>query len=373
LNTPADQDPFRIAEPQHPQYGRLKKVLQQYIDFQEKGGWQKLSGITRLKLGDTSDNVLKLREYLIVSGDLASGPSNFYNPKVFDGTLEMAVRSFQARHGLEADGIVAGGTLEAINKSAAERVKQIQVNMERWRLIPRDMPDTFILVNVPEYKLFIYENNKNAMEMRVVVGKEFNSTPIFRDELEYIVFSPYWNVPKSILLEEVLPAVYRDPSFLTKNHMEVVEGYSDEAVRVNFWQVPWHQADEDNFPYRIRQRPGPKNPLGLVKFIFPNQHSIYLHDTPTDYLFNRVKRTYSHGCIRIERPMDMAKYLLKNQKGWDENKIQKAMNAGEELYINVRPKVPVFILYFTAWVDGQGRVNFRNDIYGYDARLAAAL
>ncbi|RYD83314.1 MAG: murein L,D-transpeptidase, partial [Sphingobacteriales bacterium] len=366
-------DPFVKVEPDHKEYAQLKKALNAYRSFASSGGWPLLSGITKLKIGDTSEQVVKLRERLTMTGEFRTGAANFFNPKVFDRYLEIAVKEFQTTHGLDPDGVVAGKTLTALNKTVNERVQQMMVNMERWRLMPKKFTPTYFLVNVPEFKLHVYDEGKEAFNMRVVVGKEFKSTPIFSDKLEYIVFSPYWNVPKSITLEEVLPAMEKNPNFLNKMNMEVVKGWDPKkAMVVNASQVPWANIEDERFDYWVRQKPGKNNPLGLVKFIFPNSNNVYLHDTPNDYLFNQVRRDFSHGCIRVSDPLHVAKFLLKDKPQWTEQKIKEAMNKGEEQYVNVT-KVPVYILYFTTWVDNEGKLQVRDDIYGLDKALAARL
>jgi murein L,D-transpeptidase YcbB/YkuD len=369
----ASKDPFVKVEPNHPEYARLKAVHNSYKVFAAKGGWPILQGIKKLKLGDTSQEVVKLRERLTMTGEFRIGSANFYNPKVFDRFLDQAVKEFQATHGLDPDGVVAGKTLAALNIPVQERIQQMMVNMERWRLMPKKFSDKYFLVNVPEFKLHIFDEGKEAFSMRVVVGKEFKSTPIFSDKLEYIVFSPYWNVPKSITIEEILPAQEKNPNFISRMNMEVVKGWDPKKViRVDPSEVPWYNIENDNFDYWIRQKPGKNNPLGLVKFIFPNNHNVYLHDTPNDYLFDKVRRDFSHGCIRVAEPMRVAQFLLKDKPEWTDNRIKKAMNSGEEQFVNIS-KVPVYILYFTTWVDSEGKLQVRNDIYGLDKTLAARL
>ncbi|MGZ5244194.1 MAG: L,D-transpeptidase family protein [Bacteroidia bacterium] len=373
LSDNQSKDPFVKVEPDHPEYGKLKIILNSYKSFAGKGGWPILSGFKKLNLGDTSTQVLKLRERLTMTGEFRIGAANFYNPKVFDKYLDMAVKEFQATHGLEPDGVVAGKTLQALNITVNERIQQVMVNMERWRLMPKKFQPTYFLVNVPEFKLHIYDGGKEAFNMRVIVGKEFNATPVFSDRLEYIVFSPYWNVPKSITMEEILPAMEKNPNFLSRMNMEVVKGWDPKkATVVNAWQVPWYNIENDDFDYWIRQKPGVKNPLGLVKFIFPNNHNVYLHDTPFDQLFDKVKRDFSHGCIRVSDPMRVAQFLLKDKPEWTEEKIKKAMSAGKEQYVNIT-KVPVYILYFTTWIDDDGKLQIRDDIYGLDKTLAAKM
>lgn len=371
-----DQDPYLVLEPPHPEYHQLKLLLKQYRNFAKKGGWPQLSGFKRLKLGDVSPNVIKLRERLAISGDVKTPPSNFYNPKVFDQNLDEGVKTFQAEHGLKPDGIAGGVTLRTMNVTVEERIKQIVSNMERWRLVPHNFTDRFILVNVPEYRLYIYENGKVSFDMRVVVGEEFNATPIFNDTLKYIVFSPYWNIPKDIALKETLPEIYQDYAMLKRQGIEAVRlDGPTTATPVPFYSVPWRQyAEEPNFRYFLRQKPGPKNPLGTVKFLFPNRHSVYLHDTPFGNLFESERRGYSHGCIRIEEPVKLAEFLLNsNKQKWTKEQVTEAMQRENELHIRIDRPIPVFILYFTTWVDKTGRAHFRKDVYEYDKLLSELL
>jgi murein L,D-transpeptidase YcbB/YkuD len=371
MSDDSGNDPFALLEPKHPEYQRLKKLLASYQDFAKKGGWPPLAGVQKLKLGDTAAQVVKLREILAMMGDLQTGSANFFNPKIFDRYVDLAVKAFQTRHGLNPDGVVSGQTLDGMNVSVKKRIEQILVNMERWRLMPDELSSSYLLVNVPEFKLHVFDEGKEAFQMRVVVGKEYNATPVFSDKLEYIVFSPYWNVPKSITIDEILPALARNPNFLSNNNMEVVKGWNPKTVHtVPAWEVPWYNIENDDFDYWIRQRPGGENPLGLVKFVFPNSNNVYLHDTPFDQLFEKVKRNYSHGCIRLSDPVKLAKWLLRDQSYWDSKAIDKAMHAGQEQYVRVKA-LPVYIVYFTTWVDPDGTIQVRDDIYGIDETMAA--
>jgi murein L,D-transpeptidase YcbB/YkuD len=359
-------DPFLRLEPQHPSYKDLKKLLASYRAFEKKGGWPQLTGIKKLKLGDTSVQVIKVREMLAMTGDLGTGSANFFNPKIFDRYLDLAVKKYQTRHGLNPDGVIAGQTLDAMNVPVKKRIAQVLVNMERWRLMPDQLSNSFLFVNVPEFKLHVFDEGKEAFQMRVVVGKEFKATPVFSDKLEYIVFSPFWNVPKSITQEEILPLLAKNPNFISNSNMEVVKGWDPKTVHtVPVWEVPWYNIENDDFDYWIRQRPGGDNPLGLVKFVFPNNHNVYLHDTPNDYLFNKVKRNFSHGCIRLSEPTKLANWLLRNNPAWNAKSIDRAMKAGQEQYVHV-PPLPVYIVYFTTWIDPDGVIQVRDDIYGMD-------
>jgi murein L,D-transpeptidase YcbB/YkuD len=296
-----------------------------------------------------------------------SGPNQF----VFDPELSIAVRDFQARHGMKPDGALGPNTLKAMNVSIDDRIDQIIINMERWRWVPKPkkFEEKHIFVNIPEYKLYARENGKTVLDMRVIVGKTMNSTPVFSDKLEYIVFSPYWNVPVSIVVNEFKPKLMNDPGWLERMDMELVKGYGKNAVPVSPYSVDWASIDEKNFKYLIRQRPGPENPLGDIKFIFPNEHEVYLHHTASESLFDQTQRGFSHGCVRVEKPVELAKFLLSDQPQWDESRILEAMHAGTEKYQNLKAKVPVYIVYFTSWVDEQGGVHFRDDIYGHDKIL----
>lgn len=376
IDNKGEQDPYIALEPLHPEYHQLKLLLKQYREFAKKGGWPHLSGFKKLKLGDVSPYVIKLRERLSITGEVKTPPANFYNPKVFDQNLDEGVKTFQAEHGLKPDGIAGGVTLQAMNVSVEERIKQIVANMERWRLVPESFTDRFILVNVPEYRLYVYENNKVTFDMRVVVGEEFNATPIFNDTLKYIVFSPYWNIPKDIALKENLPEIYQDYSTLKRQGIEAVRlDGPTTATPVPFYSVPWRQyATDEHFKYFLRQKPGPKNPLGTVKFLFPNKHNIYFHDTPFGNLFESERRGYSHGCIRIEEPVRLADFLLhSNQQHWTKEQIDEAMHMDNELHIRIEKPIPVFILYFTTWVNKAGRPQFRKDVYEYDELLSELL
>jgi murein L,D-transpeptidase YcbB/YkuD len=290
---------------------------------------------------------------------------------LFDAELETAVRDFQERHGLKPDGAIGQETLRMMNVSIDDRIDQIIINMERWRWIPKpkEMERKHIFVNIPEYILYAKDKGKTVFNMRVVVGKTMNSTPIFSDKLEYIVFSPYWNVPFSIIDQEMKSKILANPGWLEQMDMEVVKGSGKNAVPVDPNSIDWSGITKENFKYVVRQRPGPKNPLGDIKFIFPNEYEVYLHHTASEELFNQTQRGFSHGCIRVEKPVQLAQFLFSDKPQWTEPAIMEAMHAGTERYENLAEKVPVYIVYFTAWVDEKGRIHFRDDIYGHDKVL----
>ncbi|WP_192820858.1 murein L,D-transpeptidase [Rufibacter sp. LB8] len=359
--------PYYEFEALHPGYIKLREALKQYRLAKQEGGWPRIDAPKTLKPGDSSQAVVALRQRVLGKQAVGKAGANQYDPELAD-----AVKNFQIRHGLKPDGVVGGETLKKLNVSVEDRIDQIIINMERWRWVPKRFEDKYVLVNIPEYGMHVMEKGKEVLSMKVVVGKEMHATPVFSDKLEYIVFYPYWNITPQILEEEIAPAQAKNPNYLASNDMELVKDIGNDKVEIiPTNSVDWYSVDKD-FKYRVRQRPGKKNPLGFVKFIFPNEHNVYLHDTPSDHLFNQATRGFSHGCIRIEKPFEFAQYLLKDQKQWTPSTIKAAMHGGQEKYVNLSAKVPVYIVYFTAWVDDNGAVHFRDDIYKHDQDLANA-
>jgi murein L,D-transpeptidase YcbB/YkuD len=355
---------FAKFEPLHEEYKKLKNYLSVLRGIEKNGGWPVIDMKDKLQKGDTSSVILKVKTLLLLTGDLRTNNQK----NLFDPGLEDAVKKFQKRHGLKEDGVLGGKTIEEMNVPVSSRINQIIINMERWRWVPQNLSANYVLVNIPEFKLKVFENNKEAWNMNVIVGKEGHNTPIFNDELEYIVFSPYWNVPKSIAVNELIPLLQKNPVIIEKENMEVYQGKPENTI--DPYSVDWNTINENNLVYQFRQKPGGNNALGKVKFLFPNEYDIYLHDTPSHELFSQTKRGFSHGCIRLEEPQKLAEYLLKDHPDWDKQKIEAAMNSGEEQFVKLQNKLPVYILYFTSWVDDKGNINFRDDIYAHDARLA---
>ncbi|HEX6181290.1 MAG TPA: L,D-transpeptidase family protein [Chitinophagaceae bacterium] len=332
-------------------YKKLKDQLGKYYAIQAKGGWQPVTIEEKsLKPGTSSDAIVSIKKRLQITGELpASDTSN-----VFTDTLETAIKTFQERHGLNPDGIITAAVIKEMNVSALQRIQQILMNMDRMRWMPSRPDGNMIMVNIPEFVLHVWEGNKKEFDMDVVVGKEGHNTMMFTGNLNQVVFSPHWNVPPSIVKKEILPEMEKDPNYLAKENMEII-GHDDEGLP------------------DIRQKPGGKNALGKVKFLFPNSFNIYFHDTPSKSLFKRSQRAFSHGCIRLSDPTKMANYLLRNDPSWPPEKIQDAMNSGKEKFVKLSDPIPVFITYYTAWVDEYGQMNFREDIYGHDAKLAVKM
>lgn len=330
-------------------YTALKAPLQQYVTIEQKGGWPILPTSGSYKKGSNTPAIALLKKRLQATGEL----KNQDTTTTFTGELDSAIRTFKVNHGHKPDGIITPTILKEMNVPAIARIQQLLLNMERMRWVPMQDDRRLIIVNIPEFMLHVWEGKTQAFDMAVVVGKEGHSTTMFSGKLNQVVFSPYWNVPPSIVRKEILPSIQKNKQYLANNQMEIT-------------------GQENGLPV-VRQLPGTKNSLGKVKFLFPNSFNIYFHDTPAKDLFNRDVRAYSHGCIRLSDPVKMANYVLKNTAGWTPEKIDSAMNSGKEKYVRVKNPVPVLITYYTAWVDENKILHFVQDIYDHDAILGSKL
>jgi murein L,D-transpeptidase YcbB/YkuD len=252
----------------------------------------------------------------------------------------------------------------ALQGAPADVARQIELNMDRWRKLPDNLGERYVLVNVPSFELEVHDGNQVPLRMRVVVGSNENRTPLFSSAMKYVVFSPYWNIPESIMTKEMLPKILKDPDYATKENLEVVKVSGNHVDVIDPQDVDWANVGASDI--QLRQRPGGGNSLGYVKFVFPNPYNVYLHDTPADNLFAKLTRNFSHGCIRVEKPQELAEYVLRDQPEWTPDRIQKAMHAGAERHVVLKEPLPVHILYFTAWVDDDGMLHLEKDIYGYD-------
>ncbi len=330
-------------------YKLLKNELVKYVAIAKAGGWPQITvPAKQLKKGTSSPAVLQLKKRLQISGDIAVDTT-----PVFNDALETGIRNVQTRFGYTPTGIVTDALIKNLNVPAVDRVKQLLLNMSRTQWLITEPKGPLILVNIPEFVLHVKEGATKVFDMPVVVGKEAHSTMMFTGNLNQVVFSPYWNVPSSIVKNEILPSIQKNPNYLASQNMEST-------------------GNEGGLPV-IRQLPGPKNSLGKVKFLFPNSFNIYFHDTPAKALFEKDRRAYSHGCIRLSDPAKMANYLLKDQPEWTPEKIDEAMNSGNEKYVKLKNIVPVLITYYTAWVDEAGLLHFADDIYGHDKAVMAKM
>ncbi len=345
LNTGKKTDAF---EPATPQYHQLKETLLKYAAIEKSGGWDTTlrPGAKAYRMGQKSTTIAAIKKRLHLSGDLPQADTT----TLFDAALVTAVNRFAHRMGFSEDSAVGPNLLTELNRPVSWRIQQIIINMERLRWAPAHLPEHYISVNIPDYKLQVYENSKPAWNMDIVVGNAQHGTIVFSSNLKYVVFSPYWNVPYSIVKNEM----GKTARYFSRRNMEVVGHYSNGLPMV-------------------RQKPGGANALGGVKFLFPNEYDIYFHDSPAKSLFSRDKRAFSHGCIRLAEPAKMAAYLLRHDTAWSADSIHAAMHLKKELKVTLPETIPVFISYYTAWVDDAGLPNFRPDIYRHDREMAGRL
>ncbi|RPI24032.1 MAG: hypothetical protein EHM61_18220 [Acidobacteria bacterium] len=363
--------------PRHAQYQQLVKVLQQYREIVNRGGWGSLNAESKPE---------ELVARLIEENDIkpAGRGQSVSSEEILAGLVH-----FQRRHGLKDTGKLDPTTLSALNAPASARVRQIEINLERWRWLPQDLGSRYILVNVPAFELRGFEDGHMVLRMPVVVGQEYKPTPLFSDRMTYIVLNPSWNVPETIAKEEVLPRLLTDPDYLTRNEMEVVDRIAKEVVDPS--SIEWTSVDPESFEYRFRQKPGDGNSLGRIKFMFPNQFDVYLHDTPAEKLFEQTRRDFSHGCVRVSRPVDLAEWVLKGSTEWPREKLEAEITGkieepdgdaaneaaseeqNPEKTVKLPSPLPVYILYWTVWVEEDGSVAFRDDVYDEDKKLLRAL
>lgn len=353
LNTLLDSTITNKARPEYitlnPQYKKLQTFVQTYTAIEKKGALDSIPLVKKsLRSGDSADIIISIKERLQLLGDLKTSD----NTPLFDTILTLATKRFQSRMGLTPDGVIGNKVIAELNVPIKKRIHQLLINLERLRWLPIQQDSNYILVNIPGYSLHVFDKGRVEFSMNVIVGTAANNTVIFSDKLKYVVFSPYWNVPESIVRNEILPGMRKNSNYLAKHNMEITKPGS----------VPV-----------IRQKPGPANSLGLVKFLFPNNYNIYLHDTPNRNLFSQTSRSFSHGCIRISDPKKMAAYLLRNDPAWNSAKIDSAMHLKKEKWVPLKKTIPVFIVYFTAWVDQEGLLHFRKDIYKHDEKMAKKL
>ncbi len=351
--------------PGYRSYQLLKSELVFYRSI-ENDDWPRLSVAKALKPGDVNPVIPKIRKRLAH----LNYPVADTMLVLYDDVLEKTMKMFQRRHGLNDDGVIGRLTVDALNVTPAQRADMVRVNMERLRWLPVGAPEKFILVNIANFEMDLLNGRDTLLNSRAIVGKNYRKTPAFTANMTYLVFSPTWVVPPGILNKDVIPAVQKDIGYLAKKNMKVLTFDGNEVDPAT---IDWSKHGRKNFPYMVRQEPGEDNALGWVKFMFPNQYDVYIHDTPNRELFKRDERTFSSGCIRIEKPFDLAKILLSDKPEWDESSIRKAMYSGKEQTVKFTSPIPVVIVYFTSWVDGNDQINFRKDVYERDKLVSSAL
>ena len=346
--------------PQHPAYGRLKSALARYRAIEADGGWEPVGSGPALKAGMEDSRVPGLHARLARTGDVAT-PS--VDAPVFDSAIEAGVRRFQARHGLDPDGVVGPATLRALNVPVADRIDQIRVNLDRARWVLHQVGGRQVVVDIAGFEVYVLEEGQVVWRSRAQVGRSYRQTPVFRDDIRYLVVNPDWTVPRGILGRDILPRIQKDPGYLAAQNMRVLTPGGDEVDPAT---VRWSRYTGANFPYVLRQDPGPNNALGRIKIMFPNRHAVYLHDTPARDLFDRTERTFSSGCIRVEDAFELGAILLDDPDAWTRDRLEAAATGTQPRTLNLPRPWPVLLLYWTVSVGEDGTVAFRPDIYDRD-------
>lgn len=359
------------AGPKHPFYQNLKRGLASYRDLARKTEWKTLPRGLNLKNGNTGKDVKEVGRRLLALGDFDRKQGK--PGQCFDKVLETALRRFQQRHGLDASGILDATTIAALNMPLEKRCHEIEANLERWRWLPHNLGERFIYVNVANFELVTFEGGRRNLAMKVVVGSEAWQTPDFSSQMTHLVVNPDWTIPIPVILKETAKYVLQNPCYFRDNRMVVLRKEGEELVETDPALIDWSKLTEKNLDFLIRQMPGPENILGRLKFVFPNRYDIYLHDTPYQEDFAKAARAYSHGCIRAEKPVDLAEWVLRGKPGWDLGRILGAIDAGEEREVRLAEPIIVYFLYNTAWVEDDGTAQFRPDIYERDKKLIEAL
>jgi len=407
--------------PPHPEYDRLLTTLAQYRAIHDTGGWPTIPDGATLHEGERDRRVPLLRERFLATGDLAAEPnagdiaegqqygvplfpaggvnngidvtdvtdatdvtdvtdatvatsaSTPYDALLYDAPLARAAERFQGRHGLAEDGVIGENTVTALNIPVEERIDLITLNLERLRWLPRDFGERYIRVNIPALRLEVIEDQQTVLSMRTIVGRADRPTPVFSGKLTYLEFNPYWTIPLKMAQEDLLPRIQNDPEYLSERGIRVFSDWRRQSPEIDPYAIDWAQINPEDLAYKLRQEPGPRNPLGRVKFMFPNRFAVYIHDTTSRAKFRRSSRYYSSGCIRIEDPLALANYLLADRRGWDDEGMHNVIERRENKTVGLFKPIPVHLFYLSSWVSDAGVVNFRSDVYSYDALLQEAL
>ena len=355
--------------PNHQEYNNLVKALLKYKTIEAQGGWDVFTtSLKKIEPGTEHPDIVKLRARLSVTQGVIEPDST--NENRYDQTLFDQVVIFQVRNGLKGDGVIGKQTIEALNVPVGDRIASIEANLERWRWLSDDLGERYIMVNIANFDLQLIDNGKQVFATEAIVGRPYRMTPVFSSLMTYLVLNPDWTVPPTILKNDVIPEVIKNSNYLIEKGMKVL---TMDGKEVNASAIDWNRAAKSGFPYMIRQEPGKLNALGKVKFMFPNQHNVYIHDTPSRNLFTQTDRGFSSGCIRVNRPIELAALLLADLPVWTPQQIDQVLNQGKPRTVNLPKPIPVHLLYMTAWADGDGTVYFRKDIYNRDQPLLLAL
>ena len=360
LATEPDYSALSIA---NKNVAELRKVLPLY-EIAAMNPWAPLPTDIKLKRGMKNIAVMALRGHLKATGDLK--PEQDTGLIIFDKNVMNAVQHFQTRHGLTPDGVVGAATINALNIPPDKRLQQIQLNIDRWTKLSEELTDRYILINIPDYRLDLIEYGHKVLSMKAIVGKPERPTPEINSTVTRIVFNPYWNIPKMIAEEDIVPKAINNPDYLDDMHIRVFERQDTDAAELDPHDIDWNSAQDDGLQYHLRQDPGNDNALGLVKFEFPNSNDVYMHDTPAKNLFNLDKRAFSSGCIRLEKPFELVTYLMQDDPEWTNDMLEQILAANTTKYQKVSRPTRVIITYLTAWVDDEGDLQFRDDLYGLD-------
>ena len=356
--------------PGHSEYRGLRRALSLYRERAARAEPPPVPDGPSLKPGMRDPRVAALRARLAHFGDISLPEAE---PDLFTPALAIALQSFQRRHGLEDDAVAGRQTLAALNVTAAERVEQILLNMERWRWLPRELGEAYVLANIAGFTVTMVEGGSTVERMRAVVGRPYRMSPVFSDRISYIEVNPTWTVPPKIAREDLLPKIQADPTYLSQGGYQVFSGWGADAVQLDPASIDWAAVTPRSFPYKLRQGPGPKNALGQVKIMFPNRFDVYLHDSPARDLFRKASRAFSSGCIRLERPFDLVEWLMRLTGGPDRAAIEEILASEETTIVKLPQRVPVHLIYATAWAGEDDQVHFREDVYGRDQLLQDAL
>jgi len=356
---------FHKVSPKSYHYDALKKMLYSYQRIAKDGGWHTLRMKSLLRVGESNKIVPQLRERLSISGEYHV--CNTPETNRYDSCLKKAVVEFQKSHGLVAKGVIGKETLKALNVPISSRIRQIKLNLDRIKWLHERNASRHIIINIPSFTLYFEEEGRLKQKMRVIVGRKKNPTPIFSNTVQTIVLNPHWNIPKSIIQKEMIPKLLKNSNAMRKKGIEIYKGWGTDALKIDAKSIDWRQYRySKTMPFHFAQKPGYKNALGKIKFLFPNQFAVYMHDTPNKKLFRRTTRAFSHGCIRLHKPRELLKTFSKFNDNINFKKSQKRLKGRKKTFLKLKKRVPVDIIYLTAYVDYEGTLQFRNDIYGYD-------